>query len=241
MNKILFVFLSLINISFSLQLPLARLNNNQLSNYYFHIKHGAVYGNAIQCLNPYLDTDNRKNYKFEIAFLYNNSRSIINLEYEKDTNNRILFKNVNMIGNTNNDEYIYNIWSLIKIVSKWKGKFQSIHSHLNTTRRLIYDIDSYDFKYFFMDISEKKRICHVGINNLILSVPKEIEDYKQFSIIFGCLLSSNVYNQVNMNYNYNGYLTTINFYEYQPNLKLKLNLKLKSMLFDFLQKYIKKD
>ncbi len=119
---------------------------------------------------------------------------------------------------------------MIDKISKWRGKFQTINLYNKYPESKIYDIDSYDFKYFFLDINYKKRVCRIGVNNLILSVPEEIQDYRPFSIIFGCLLTQDLYNQVNMNYNYNGYLTSIDFYEYKPKPKVINNFMILEML-----------
>jgi len=204
----------------------------------FHIQNGMIYGNTIQCMNPNLQIDdNKKLFKYEINFLYNYTRSIVEIEYEKDINNKIIFKSFNMtslydsdIVNENNKEPIYSIWTLINKISNWKGRFHAIHPNFRYNERRSYDIDSYDFRYFFMDISRRKRICHLGLDNLIISIPEEIEDYKQFSIICGCLLTSNMYKQVNINYNYNGYITSIDLYEYMPNIKVINNFIIIEML-----------
>ncbi len=247
MNKLLFILISVVNICSSFQLPLrnnyigkSKLNRNiymfNKDSYQFHINNGVVYGNIIQCLNTYLDTDmDRKRYKYYVTFKYGNKYSIINVEYMKDINNKLRFDTYNMTelsnhNTTDKNEIIDSIWMLIDKVSKWRGRFQSINSYIKYPMSNVYDIDSYDFRYFFMDISHKKRICHLGVNNLILSVPEEIDDYKPFSIIFGCLLTPELYNQVNINYNYNGYLTSVDFYEYKPSIKVINNFMILEML-----------
>jgi hypothetical protein len=189
-------------------------------SYQFNINKGVIYGNIIQCLNPNLDTDvDKRTYKYHITFKYDNTYSRIDVEYAKDINNKLKFKGYNMTELRDKSsvkyENISDIWTLIDRINKWKGKLQSLWMYSNNLKSKLYDINSYDFMYFFMDL-HYKRFCQLGVNNLILSVPKEIEDYKSFTIIFGCLLTPELYNQVNINYNYNGYMTSLDFYEYRP-------------------------
>jgi hypothetical protein len=93
MNKLLFILISVVNICSSFQLPLknsyisaSKINKKMYmfhkDSYQFHITNGVVYGNVIQCLNPYLTTDVDKNkYNYHITFKYNEIYSTINVEY----------------------------------------------------------------------------------------------------------------------------------------------------------------
>lgn len=203
--------------------------------YQFSIYNGLVSGNAIQCINPHLTNNiNRTLYKYEVNFIYNHTRSIIDIVYEKDVNNRLKLKMYNMTGLHNHKEldpkHVNSIVAFINKVSKWKGRFQTIRPYMKYYNRKIYDVDSYDFCYFFLDTQEKKRICHLSLDNLILSIPEAIEEYKPYSFIFGCLVRTNLYIQVNINYNYNGIITSIDLYEYKPNIKMLSNLMLLQLL-----------
>jgi hypothetical protein len=236
MNKLLFILISILNICSSFQLPMRQNNLFYKDNYQFHIKNGVIYGNVVDCLNPYLDKDiNRKIYNYHITFKYNHSYSLINIEYKKNDDNRVLLNTYKMIKlrNVNDKEHrennMMNISTFIEQISNWRGRFRTITSNMKYLDNKIYDVDSYDFRYFFVDINNKKRVCCID-NNLILSVPEEIDNYKAFTLVFGCLLDDNNYNQVNMNYNYNGYMTNIDLYEYKPKIKYMKNFMLVEML-----------
>lgn len=171
-------------------------------------------------INSNKDTNSRS-FNNQINIFYNNTRSIINVNYYNDKCNRLKLNYISIsklrcdLNRINNIRYkIYNISNLISKIKSW-----SYCKTNNINSKNIYDIsvsksDLFDCEYL---INKKDHISNIIINNLVISVPEIIDENKPFSMLFGCLLSDNCYKQIILNYNFNSYLifTEFKFNEYE--------------------------
>ena len=90
-------------------------------------------------------------------------------------------------------------------------KTTTINPYYPNSQEIKYS-NTFDYNYFFMN---DDRINNFFTDNLIVSLPVIINDYKPFSFIIGCFINPMNYKQLNINYNYNGVLLSIELNEYK--------------------------
>lgn len=176
---------------------------------------GGVGGQSNRIINYYLS--NNDYFTHEINFFFNKIRLIIIVNY-KYNNNKIRIQSIGISNNEYNNYFqIDNIKLLVLLISTWKGYYLSFSPHMPFNYKRA-RIEFVDFTPFLLN---SNRICKIYPNNLIISIPKIIDDYNEFSMYYGCLQSPFLYKQLIINYDYDGVLTC---WEY---------LELKPFLFDF--------
>jgi len=109
---------------------------------------------------------------------------------------------------------IINISNFLNLINKFNYcKTTKINPHYPQSQEIKYS-NTFDYNYFF---TNENRINHVFTDNLIISLPSIIDDYKPFSFVIGCFISFNNYKQLNINYNYNGIIISLELNEYKMN------------------------
>ena len=165
--------------------------------------------------------DNNISYISEINFFEDTNRSLIIFNYTYDNLKKLELNSIKTsalrcggIKNYRTRMRVMNISIFLNLMMKFNYcKTTKINPYYPNTREYSYT-NSFDYKYFF---TNEERINNIFTDNLIISIPYIINDYKPFSFIIGCFLSSNNYKQININYNFNGILTSIEYNEYKIN------------------------
>lgn len=164
--------------------------------------------------------DNLNSYLTEVNFYHETCRSILSFNYTYDSQKKLKLQSIMTsalrCGHAKSYKFrlrLSNITALVKILEDW--------SYCKTTKinplfPYNYDIsysNEFDYKYL---LTNDNRINKILTDNLVISIPDIIEDYKPFTFLIGCLISPNCYKQVNMNYNFNGELMSVEYNEYEP-------------------------
>lgn len=165
--------------------------------------------------------DNNNSYISEINFFQNTKRSLIIFNYTYDNLKKLELSSIKTsalrcggIKNYSTRLRIMNISIFLNLMMKFNFcKTTKINPYYPNSREINYSND-FDYKYFF---TNEKRINNIFTDNLIVSLPAVIDDYKPFSFIIGCFLTPKNYKQININYNYNGVLISIDLNEYKIN------------------------
>ena len=182
-------------------------------------KLGGVYSIIPKTHNT--NIDNNISYISEFNFFQDTTRSLIILNYTYDNFKNLELTNIKTsalrCGGIRNYRFrlkILNISNFLDIITKFNYcKTTKINPFYPKSREIKYS-NVFDYKYFFMN---EKRINNIFTDNLIISLPSIIDDYKPFTFIIGCFISSSNYKQININYNYNGILTSLELNEYKCN------------------------
>jgi len=164
--------------------------------------------------------DNSKSYSTEVNFYHETCRSIISFNYTYDENKNLKLYSVITsalrCGHAKSYKFrlrLTNITSLVKILEDWSycksTKINPLFPHNNEVKIL----NEFDYKYL---LTNENRINKILTDNIIISIPNTIEEYKPFTFLVGCLISPNCYKQLNINYNFNGELMSVEFNEYEP-------------------------
>jgi len=140
-----------------------------------------------------------------------------------------IFKTIRYIITTN---YTYNhdfvlelnnikIYNLINYTSKYpklvnnniKIKKNGISTKINTynNRKIINYNYKFNYEYFF---NNSNRIHKFLNNNILISLPKKINEFKPFTLIYGFYIQEFYYIQTHLNYNANNELYEIEHIEY---------------------------
>jgi hypothetical protein len=164
------------------------------------------------------NVDNNVSYISEINFFHNFKRSLIIFNYTYDNFKRLELNSIKTsalrcgIKNYISLLRIMNISIFLNLMTTFKYcKTTKINPYYPNTHEHSYS-NSFDYEYFFKN---EERINTIFTDNLIISLPSVINDYKPFTFIIGCFLSSNYYKQININYNFNGILLSIEYNEYK--------------------------
>lgn len=167
------------------------------------------------------EVDFNNDFTNEINFFYNSARSIITFSYKKIIDRykldlssvHISAFRCGLVKSYSNREKLYNLTTIIDKVNKWSYcKTTFINTKTPNDKKISFT-NEYDYKHLLIN---EKRITQIFTDNIVISLPKTIDDYKPFSLLIGCLISSNCYKQLNLNYNFNGVLISIEFNEYEP-------------------------
>ncbi len=164
--------------------------------------------------------DNSNSYLTEVNFYHETCRSILSFNYTYDNLKRLKLQSIITsalrCGHLKSYKFrlrLSNITALVKILENWSycktTKINPLYSHN-------YDIsysNEFDYKYL---LTNDNRVNKILTDNLVISIPDIIEDYKPFTFLVGCLISPNCYKQININYNFNGELMSIEYNEYEP-------------------------
>lgn len=167
-------------------------------------------------------TDNTYYFTNQINFYYNSARSIITINYSYNNDLKMQLNSIIISGLRcgfsqilKNRTKLHNVSSLKNKLKNWsycKSTTVNPRKPFSVTEN---EIDCYEYEYLLENENEN-RISYVFTDNLIISVPDIIDSNRPFSLLFGCLISNNCYKQVNLNYNFNGHLTSIEYNEYEP-------------------------
>jgi hypothetical protein len=163
--------------------------------------------------------DNNNSYISEINFFQDTKRSLIIFNYTYDNYKNLELSSIKTsalrcgeIKNYRMRTRIMNISIFLNLMTTFKYcKTTKINPYYPNTQEHSYS-NSFDYEYFFKN---EERINTIFTDNLIISLPSVINDYKPFTFIIGCFLSSNYYKQININYNFNGILLSIEYNEYK--------------------------
>ena len=197
-------------------------NNN---DYFYYNKHNLKIKLASIDKNGgviiYANNNNNKTYiNNQINFYNNLARSIININYSYNNEKKLKLNFIsvsnlkcNSVKNSNLIIKNYNISNLIDILKTWNYCKTTTVETYNIFNKVINEGNSFDYEYL---LNKSGYISKIFINNLVVSVPDIIDDNKPFSFLFGYILSNDCYKQVNLNYNFNGYLISTEFNEYEP-------------------------
>ena len=173
-------------------------------------------------------TDNTYYFTNQINFFYNAARSVITINYTYNNDQKLQLNSIVISGlrcalsRTSNKRFkLLNLSELNDKLKNWTYCKSSIVNPKNPFVINQKEFNCYDYEYLLLN---EKRLSYVFADNLIISVPDIIDDNKPFSLLFGCLISPSCYKQVNLNYNFNGVLTSFEFNEYEPyNFTNKIN------------------
>lgn len=178
---------------------------------------GGVGGQSSRILNYYLSNNN--NFIQEINFFYKKRREMINIIY-KYNNNKIRLDKIGIANlieyNEHNNEIdllkINDIELLLYLIHDWKGDYLSFSPYkpLNEKKQKINRINLKPF------LRKTNRICKIFNNNIIISIPNIIEEFKDFTMVFGCLHSPFLYKQLTVYYDNDGVLTSWELIEFKP-------------------------
>ena len=165
--------------------------------------------------------DNNISYISEINFFQDTKRSLIIFNYTYDNLKNLELSSIKTsalrcggIKNYSTRSRIMNISIFLNLMTTFNYcKTTMINPYYPNSREYKYS-NVFDYKYFF---TNEERINNIFTDKLIISLPNVINDYKPFSFIIGCFLNSNNYKQLNINYNFNGILTSIEYNEYKIN------------------------
>lgn len=175
---------------------------------------GGIYINIDKNINLDLNFNN------EINFFHNSIRSVINNNYFVNNQSNFQLNYITISGlhcgliktyKERNKQF--NLSILISKLKKWNYCKSTIINTKNIYKKEIKEYYSYDYEYFFKN---NNYISSIFIDKLIISIPEIIDDNKPFSMLYGYFISENCYKQLNLNYNFNGELVSIEFNEYEP-------------------------
>lgn len=166
--------------------------------------------------------------KNEINFYYNSARSIINFCYTTSKNNyelelssiEISAFRCGLVKTYTYREKLNNITQLIDKIERRSFCKTTFINAKTPTYKQISLTNSFEYAHLLTNDNNKnnKRIIKILKDNIIISLPEFIEENKPFSFLIGCLISANSYKQLNLNYNFNGCLSSLEFNEYEPYL-----------------------
>jgi len=164
--------------------------------------------------------DNSYYFTNEINFFHNTVRSIITIDYIYNSRRELQLNTIsasalrcglNRIGKLRNK--LLNLTEFKDKLKTWQYCKCTKVNPMYPFNNEVVEYNCYDYEYLLIN---KNRISHVFTDNLIISIPEIIDENKPFTLLFGCLISAYSYKQVNLNYNFNGRLVSIEFNEYQP-------------------------
>jgi len=165
-------------------------------------------------------SDNSNYFTNQINFFHNTARSIITVNYTYNNQQKLQLSSIAVSGLRCGLSRTSKIRNKISNLTELKNKLKTWSYCRSTTinprymyKNEVREINCYDYEYMLIN---EKRISHVFTDNLIISVPEVIDENRPFSLLFGCLVTSCSYKQVNLNYNFNGNLTSVEFNEYEP-------------------------
>jgi len=165
-------------------------------------------------------TDNTYCFTNQINFFHNTARSIITINYTYNSNQKLQLNSIAVCGLRCGLSRISKIRNKISNLTDLKDRLKTWRYCKSTkinprypTSNEVKEFNCYDYEYLLIN---EKRISHVFTDNLIISVPEIIDDNRPFSLLFGCLVTQCSYKQVNLNYNFNGDLSSVEFNEYEP-------------------------
>jgi hypothetical protein len=196
-------------------------NNNKLNHLNLRLKSYDKIGGVITSIPKTHNwiIDNNKSYISEINFFQDTKRSLIIFNYTYNNFKKLELNSIKTsalrcggIKNYNTRLRIINISIFLNLMMKFNYcKTTIINPYYPNSREIKYS-NEFDYKYFF---TNEERINNIFTDNLIISIPSIINDYKPFSFIIGCFISPKDYKQLNINYNYNGILISIELNEYK--------------------------
>lgn len=185
-------------------------------------------GGVIVNLNK--NTENTYYFTNQINFFYNTFRSVITINYTYNKEQKLELTSIIVSGlrcglqrrlTSKFRPSLNNLTVLNDKLKTWTYCKSTIINPKEPYIKNIKEINCYDYEYMLLN---KNRISKIFIDNLIISLPEIIDDNKPFSLLIGCLISNDCYKQVNLNYNFNGYLTSFEYNEYEPyNFTSKIN------------------
>ena len=186
----------------------------------------------------YIDVDKNSNIIFnnQINFFYDSMRSIININYFLNNQSKFQLNYITITGLRCGLIKTYkirrnplNISLLISKLKKWNYCKSTFINTKNIYNKEITEHYSYDYEYFFKN---PNYLSAIFIDKLVISIPETIDDNKPFSMVYGCLMTENCYKQLNLNYNFNGQLVSLELNEYEPfNFTKKIDNFLESFKF----------
>jgi len=177
-------------------------------------------------INAIILNINRYNDFFnnQINFYYNITRSIININYQKNNKNLLDINYITvsalrcgLLRTTKLKNKINNISILLYKLKSWKYcKYTFINTNdiFHKNINILKGNNIYDYEYFF---NKKDYISNIFIDNLVICIPSIINN-KPFSMLYGCFINDESYKQIVLNYNFNNKLISIEFNEYEPNI-----------------------
>jgi hypothetical protein len=180
-------------------------------------KLGGVFSNIPKTHN--WNIDNNKSYVSEINFFQDTTRSLIIFNYTYDNFNKLELTSIKTsalrcggIKKYRMRLRIMNISNFLNLIMKFNYcKTTIINPYYPNTPEIKYS-KVFDYTYFF---TNEDRINSVFTDNLIISLPSIIYEYKPFTFIIGCFISVTNYKQLNINYNYDGKLISMEYNEYK--------------------------
>jgi hypothetical protein len=165
-------------------------------------------------------TDNTYCFTNQINFFHNTARSIITINYTFNNNQKLQLNSISVSGLRCGLSRISKIRNKISNLTELKERLKTWRYCKSTkvnprypTSNEVQEFNCYDYEYLLIN---EKRISHIFTDNLIISVPEIIDNNRPFSLLFGCLVTQCSYKQVNLNYNFNGDLSSVEFNEYEP-------------------------
>jgi hypothetical protein len=186
----------------------------------------------------YINVDKNTNINFnnEINFFHKSMRSIININYFLNNQSKYQLNYITISALRCGLVRTYkirrnplNISCFISELKKWNYCKSTLINPKNIYDKKIKEHYSYDYEYFFKN---PNYISSVFVDKLVISIPKIIDDNKPFSMLYGCLTSEDCYKQINLNYNFNSELVSIEFNEYEPfNFSKKIDNFLENFKF----------
>jgi len=180
-------------------------------------KLGGVISSIPKTLNTNIDNNN--SYISEINFFQDTKRSVIIFNYTYNNLKNLEITSIKASGlrcggikNHIMKFRIINISNFLNLIKQFNYCKKTIINQYYPNSYEIKYSNVFDYEYFFMN---EDRINNIFTDNLIISLPSIINDYKPFTFIIGCFTSPINYKQLNINYNYNGILISIEFNEYR--------------------------
>lgn len=195
-------------------------NNNFLNGRFFKLKLQSY--DKLGGLLVKIDKSIDNSYYFtnQINFFHNTARSIITINYTYNNEQKLELNSIAVSGLRCGLSRVGKIRNKISNVSELKNRLKTWNYCKSTKINPRYpyndevrEFNCYDYEYLLVN---EKRISHIFIDNLIISVPDIIDDNRPFSLLFGCLVTQCSYKQVHLNYNFNGHLSSVEFNEYEP-------------------------
>jgi len=164
--------------------------------------------------------DNQKSYMTIINFFQDTTRTLMIFEYSYDKLKNLELNSIKTSGlrcgvvkNYRMRPFLTNISSFLNLIKNWSYcKTTKINPQYPNSREIKYT-NEFDYKFL---LTNDDRINQVLTDNLIISLPSIIEDYKPFTFLIGCLVSPKNYKQININYNFKGELMSVEYNEYEP-------------------------
>ena len=201
------------------------IHNNHMNTRFFKVKLQSY--DKLGGISAKIDkkTDNTYFFTNQINFYYNSVRSIITINYTYNNDLKLQLNSIIVSGlecilskpltraTIKKTMKISNLTDLKDNLKNWRYCKSTILNPKNPYKINKKELDCYDYEYMLIN---EKRLSHVFLNNIVISVPEIIDDNKPFSLLFGCLHTPDCYKQLNLNYNFNGYLTSVEFNEYEP-------------------------